>query len=51
MLILPEEFFLLSIDDNKGKIIAEVSDGLELGLAGALLAVLYFTPCQAGALC
>lgn len=40
MLNLPEEFFLLSIDDNKGKIIAEVSDGLELGLAGALLAEL-----------
>jgi hypothetical protein len=40
MLTLPEEFFLLSIDDTKGKIIAEVSDGLELGLAGALLAEL-----------
>jgi hypothetical protein len=38
MFTLPEEFFLLSIDDDKGKIIASVSDGLPLGLAGALLA-------------
>jgi hypothetical protein len=38
MLTLAEEYFLLSIDDDKGKVIAAVSDGLNLGLAGALLA-------------
>jgi golgi phosphoprotein 3 len=38
MFTLPEEFFLLSIDDAKGKTIAAVSDGLQIRLAGALLA-------------
>ena len=38
MFTILEEFFLLSIDDDKGKIISSVSDGLHLGLAGALLA-------------
>jgi hypothetical protein len=38
MFTLAEEFFLLSIDDARGKIITAVSDGLKIGLAGALLA-------------
>ncbi len=38
MFTLAEEFFLLSIDDAKGKVITAVSDGLQIGLAGALLA-------------
>lgn len=38
MFTITEEFFLLCIDDNKGKVISAVSDGLNLGLAGALLA-------------
>lgn len=38
MFTITEEFFLLCIDDNKGKVISAVSDGLHLGLAGALLA-------------
>ena len=38
MFTLAEEFFLLSIDDARGKIIAAVDDGLPLGLAGTLLA-------------
>jgi golgi phosphoprotein 3 len=38
MFTLAEEFFLLSIDDAKGKIITAVDDGLQIGLAGALLA-------------
>lgn len=38
MFSITEEFFLLSIDDDKGKILSAVSEGFELGLAGALLA-------------
>jgi golgi phosphoprotein 3 len=38
MFSLYEEFFLISIDDAKGKIIAAVDDGLQFGLAGAILA-------------
>jgi Golgi phosphoprotein 3 len=38
MFTLAEEFFLLAIDDAKGKIITAVDDGLQIGLAGALLA-------------
>ncbi len=40
MFTLSEEFFLLSIDDAKGKIITAVDQGLQFGLAGALLAEL-----------
>jgi golgi phosphoprotein 3 len=38
MFTLAEEYFLICIDDAKGKIIAAVDDGLQIGLAGALLA-------------
>lgn len=32
-------------------IVGDVLAAVLIGIAGALLAVLYFTPCQAGALC
>ena len=40
MFTITEEFFLLSIDDDKGKIISAVSEGFHLGLAGTVLAEL-----------
>jgi hypothetical protein len=37
---LPEELFLLSIDDSKGKLLTGSKDSLKFGMAGALLASL-----------